>query len=115
MPFRGSPFTLAPDLRPTPIGGDGPMVLIAGPCVLENLEHARRICGVVAALCDQLGIGYIFKSSFDKANRTSLSSFRGPRERRRTGHDGHSPARTGRAGCAGGRSHPDPSLPLPTD
>jgi 2-dehydro-3-deoxyphosphooctonate aldolase (KDO 8-P synthase) len=60
------------------IGNGNPLVLIAGPCVIENeevtLETARRL----KEICADLNIPFIFKSSFDKANRTSLSSFRGP-------------------------------------
>jgi 2-dehydro-3-deoxyphosphooctonate aldolase (KDO 8-P synthase) len=59
------------------IGGDLPFVLIAGPCVIESLDLCRTICASVKATCDSLGIAYIFKASFDKANRTSVNSFRG--------------------------------------
>jgi 2-dehydro-3-deoxyphosphooctonate aldolase (KDO 8-P synthase) len=59
-------------------GGGAPLFLVAGPCVLESEELARRICGEVRDIAGRLGIGYIFKSSYDKANRQSYSSFRGP-------------------------------------
>jgi 2-dehydro-3-deoxyphosphooctonate aldolase (KDO 8-P synthase) len=59
------------------IGGDLPFVLIAGPCVIESLDLCRTICQSVKTTCDSLGIAYIFKASFDKANRTSVNSFRG--------------------------------------
>jgi 2-dehydro-3-deoxyphosphooctonate aldolase (KDO 8-P synthase) len=60
------------------VGGGRPLVLIAGPCVIESLEHASRICAAIQAVCADVGIDFVFKSSFDKANRTSLSGFRGP-------------------------------------
>jgi len=55
-----------------------PLTLIAGPCVLESRELALEIAGSLAAICRQLGIDYVFKASFDKANRSSGRSFRGP-------------------------------------
>ena len=51
--------------------------LIAGPCQMESRDHAYVIAGTLAELCDKLGIGLVYKSSFDKANRTSLSGKRG--------------------------------------
>lgn len=59
------------------LGGGLPFALIAGPCVIESRELVRELAGSVKATCDALGIAYIFKASFDKANRTSGSSFRG--------------------------------------
>ena len=58
--------------------GDGPVVIVAGPCVLESLDLALRVAAQAKEICDDLGLPYIFKSSFDKANRTSINSFRGP-------------------------------------
>lgn len=55
-----------------------PLTLIAGPCVLESRELALEIAGSLAATCRRLGIRYVFKASYDKANRSSGSSFRGP-------------------------------------
>ncbi len=55
-----------------------PFFLIAGPCVLESQELALEIAGFMKDLTQKLGIPYIFKASFDKANRTSIKSFRGP-------------------------------------
>jgi 2-dehydro-3-deoxyphosphooctonate aldolase (KDO 8-P synthase) len=67
------------DIRPgLAIGGDAPPLLLAGPCVIESLELCRRLAGSLAEICANLGIGYVFKASFDKANRTSVTSFRGP-------------------------------------
>ena len=60
------------------IGPGSPLLLIAGPCVLESAETARHIAGHVRDVAARLGISFVFKASFDKANRTSLSSYRGP-------------------------------------
>ncbi len=59
------------------IGNDRPLTLIAGPCQLENLDHALMIGETVARACEKSGAGYIFKASYDKANRTSLGGRRG--------------------------------------
>ena len=60
------------------IGNRQPFFLIAGPCVIEGQQMLIDIAASVKESCDELGIRYIFKASFDKANRTSASSFRGP-------------------------------------
>lgn len=60
------------------VGPGRPFLLIAGPCVLESKDVARQVAGTMKTLTDRLGISYVFKASFDKANRTSLTSFRGP-------------------------------------
>lgn len=60
------------------MGGTRPLVLIAGPCVLEDLDKARTIAESLINTCTRLGIDLIFKGSYDKANRTSVESFRGP-------------------------------------
>jgi 2-dehydro-3-deoxyphosphooctonate aldolase (KDO 8-P synthase) len=60
------------------VGGDNPIVLIAGPCVIEDPERTLRIGQRTKAIADSLGVPYIFKASFDKANRSSAKSFRGP-------------------------------------
>jgi 2-dehydro-3-deoxyphosphooctonate aldolase (KDO 8-P synthase) len=62
------------DLR---LGNDLPLTLIAGPCQLENLEHTLMIAEFMANACREASTGYIFKGSFDKANRTSLTGTRG--------------------------------------
>jgi 2-dehydro-3-deoxyphosphooctonate aldolase (KDO 8-P synthase) len=59
------------------IGNDQPLTVIAGPCQLENLDHALMIGETVARACEKSGAGYIFKASYDKANRTSLGGRRG--------------------------------------
>ncbi len=63
---------------PIAIGTGKPLLLLAGPCVLESGELAWEIAQEMKAICQRLGISYVFKASFDKANRTSLDSFRGP-------------------------------------
>ena len=59
------------------IGNDLPLVLIAGPCALESRAHAREMCQALTELTGKLGIGLIYKTSFDKANRTSSDTPRG--------------------------------------
>ncbi len=58
-------------------GNDAPLALIAGPCQMETREHAFDMAGALKEMTDELGIGLVYKSSFDKANRTSLSGKRG--------------------------------------
>lgn len=60
------------------IGGNAPLLLIAGPCVIESESHAIDTALAVRDIARRAGVQYVFKASFDKANRTSLSSFRGP-------------------------------------
>ncbi|MDR3501994.1 MAG: 3-deoxy-8-phosphooctulonate synthase [Legionella sp.] len=60
------------------VGLDKPLFLIAGPCVIESEGLALETAGYLKELCSQLNIPFIYKSSFDKANRSSLSSYRGP-------------------------------------
>ena len=61
------------------IGGpDSGLVLIAGPCVLESRDGAFKIAEMTAEICRRLGLPYIFKASFDKANRSSIDAYRGP-------------------------------------
>ena len=59
-------------------GGDNPPLFIAGPCVIESRDHALAMARMLSKLRDELRINLVFKSSFDKANRTSIESFRGP-------------------------------------
>jgi 2-dehydro-3-deoxyphosphooctonate aldolase (KDO 8-P synthase) len=59
------------------VGNDLPLLVIAGPCQLESLDHAQMIAGVMAEACAAVGAQYVFKASYDKANRTSLSGRRG--------------------------------------
>ncbi len=60
------------------LGGSSPLFIIAGPCVIESERHAFRMAAALARAARELKIPFIFKASFDKANRTSLDSFRGP-------------------------------------
>jgi 2-dehydro-3-deoxyphosphooctonate aldolase (KDO 8-P synthase) len=66
---------LAGSLR---VGGANPLFLIAGPCVIESETHARKIAEQVARIAADAGVPYVFKASYDKANRSSVKSFRGP-------------------------------------
>lgn len=59
-------------------GADKPLLLIAGPCVIEDYETSFRIASFLKTIADKAGVPFIFKASYDKANRTSISSFRGP-------------------------------------
>ena len=58
--------------------GGSRLAVIAGPCVIESLDMCRRVAEQALGICSGLGIGYVFKASFDKANRTSVDSYRGP-------------------------------------
>jgi 2-dehydro-3-deoxyphosphooctonate aldolase (KDO 8-P synthase) len=69
-------------MRQVDIGGlsvsnDNPLLVIAGPCQLESLDHAQMIAGKMAEVCAKAGAQYVFKASYDKANRTSLKGRRG--------------------------------------
>ena len=59
-------------------GGGGPLALIAGPCVIESAGHAAELAAAISEIAARVKMPFVFKASFDKANRTSLSSFRGP-------------------------------------
>jgi 2-dehydro-3-deoxyphosphooctonate aldolase (KDO 8-P synthase) len=71
---RVEPFELAPGVV---VGGPG-LAVVAGPCVLESEEMVLAVARRLAALARRLSLGLVFKSSFDKANRTSIGSYRGP-------------------------------------
>jgi 2-dehydro-3-deoxyphosphooctonate aldolase (KDO 8-P synthase) len=58
--------------------GSGQLFLIAGPCVIESEAHVRKMADAIQRITSDLGVPYIFKASYDKANRTSVKSFRGP-------------------------------------
>jgi len=69
-------------MREVAVGGvtfcnDLPLVVIAGPCQIESADHAQMIAGAMAEACAAAGLGYVFKASYDKANRTSLKGRRG--------------------------------------
>ena len=59
------------------IGGFNPFFLIAGPCVIESEEHVFHMAAEIKRICEDLKIPFIFKASFDKANRSSIESYRG--------------------------------------
>lgn len=64
-------------IGPLTVSNDRPLLVIAGPCQLESLDHAQMIAGHMAEICAKAGAQYVFKASYDKANRTSLSGKRG--------------------------------------
>src|SRR5438270_11893104 len=59
--------------------GSGDLFLIAGPCGIESEEHAPRMAEIIKGVPKALGVPFIFKASYDKANRTSMRRYRGPR------------------------------------
>ena len=65
------------EIGPVQVGGGG-LFLIAGPCVIESDAHARKMAEAIQRITADLGVPFIFKASYDKANRTSVKSFRGP-------------------------------------
>lgn len=65
------------DIGKITIGGNSPLVLIAGPCQIENQSHAEQMAGAIQEITKKLGISFIYKSSFDKANRSSVGTQRG--------------------------------------
>lgn len=68
-------FFLTPDIA---IGGDNPLVLFAGPCVIEDEAGFFALAGAIKEIALEVGMPFVFKASFDKANRSSLHSYRGP-------------------------------------
>ncbi len=64
-------------IGPVTFANDAPLCLISGPCQLESLDHALMLAETLAGLCADHGIGYVFKASYDKANRSSLKGVRG--------------------------------------
>lgn len=71
------PFDIGDGAHRVPVGR-GRLFLIAGPCVIESESHARKMADAIQRIASELGVPYIFKASYDKANRTSIKSFRGP-------------------------------------
>ena len=65
------------DIGGLSVSNDSPLLVIAGPCQLESLDHAQMIAGTMAEACRAAGAQYVFKASYDKANRTSLKGRRG--------------------------------------
>lgn len=66
-----------PDGGSFAIGNNSPLVIICGPCVIESKDHALMMAEKISAVCSKVGLNLIYKSSYDKANRTSQKSFRG--------------------------------------
>ena len=60
-----------------PVGGDSPLLLIAGPCQVEGRDHALMCAERLSAMARDVGMGFVYKSSYDKANRTSANAARG--------------------------------------
>ncbi|MFQ5807817.1 MAG: 3-deoxy-8-phosphooctulonate synthase, partial [Phycisphaerae bacterium] len=99
-------------LGPHTLGPGQPLALIAGPCVIESSDHSLKLAERIAGIARRLELPYVFKASYDKANRSSLGSFRGPgleegleilaRVREKVGvpilSDVHEPAQAGPAG-----------------
>ena len=73
------------------IANDRPFTLIAGPCALESRAHAQEMCHALVEMTGQLGIGLIYKTSFDKANRTSSKSAGAPATPRAATNDAVDP------------------------
>jgi 2-dehydro-3-deoxyphosphooctonate aldolase (KDO 8-P synthase) len=65
-------------VRPVEVGLGGPLFVIAGPCVIESQRQCFQIADRLVEISEKTGVGIVFKASFDKANRSSISSFRGP-------------------------------------
>ena len=65
------------NIADVPCGGDSPLLLIAGPCQVEGLDHALMCAEALASMAGDAGMGFVYKSSFDKANRTSAGAARG--------------------------------------
>ncbi len=111
--MRGMSTTPVAVIGPHTVGPGHPLLLIAGPCVIESETHTLRMAEQIAALTRRLSVPYVFKASFDKANRSSGHSFRGPgleaglailgRVRREIGvpvlSDIHEPAQAAAAGA----------------
>ena len=110
------------------VGGGSPLLWICGPCVIEGRDFTLRVADVLRKYAGDLGLQLVFKASFDKANRTSGKSFRGPGleeglkilERGPPGHRSphhHRRARVppGRPCCGSLRGAPGPGVPGATD
>ncbi len=75
MNIGAKEIEITPHIR---IGGTNPLFLIGGPCVIESEEHALDLAKRIKSVCEELKIPFIFKASYDKANRSSIKSYRGP-------------------------------------
>jgi 2-dehydro-3-deoxyphosphooctonate aldolase (KDO 8-P synthase) len=72
------PFAIGSGDLEVSLGGHAPLLLIAGPCVIESREHAVKMAREIAVVAKRAGMPFLFKASFDKANRTSAQAYRGP-------------------------------------
>jgi 2-dehydro-3-deoxyphosphooctonate aldolase (KDO 8-P synthase) len=72
-------MTKAVTIGPITVGANAPLMVAAGPCVIESRELIHHVAGRLKEITSQLGLPFVFKASYDKANRTSIRSFRGPR------------------------------------
>jgi 2-dehydro-3-deoxyphosphooctonate aldolase (KDO 8-P synthase) len=77
MTLVTNPFDIGKAPHQVPVGR-GRLFLIGGPCVIESEQHARTMADAIQRIASDLGVPYAFKASYDKANRTSIKSFRGP-------------------------------------
>jgi len=77
MTLVTNPFDIGKAPHQVPVGR-GKLFLVGGPCVIESEPHARTMADAIQRIASDLGVPYIFKASYDKANRTSIKSFRGP-------------------------------------
>ncbi len=77
MPSPGSSEPRSVRIGNARFANDAPLAVIAGPCAIESLDHALDMAGALKAMAERLGVGLVYKSSFDKANRTSGKSYRG--------------------------------------
>ena len=73
-----NPKTNVVQINGVQVGGGRPIALIAGPCVIESRKHALKMAEAIRGISGKLGVPFIFKSSYDKANRSSINSYRGP-------------------------------------
>jgi len=71
-------FSIGAGAGAVSLGGRSPLLLIAGPCVIEGHEHAMKLAPAIASIAKSAGMPFVFKASFDKANRTSAEAYRGP-------------------------------------
>ena len=71
------PVSHSVTVGPITFGAGLPLVIIAGPCVLESREHAMATCATLSAMARRLAMPFVYKTSFDKANRTSITGPRG--------------------------------------
>src|SRR2546425_8606220 len=76
--MSGQPTTEAVRIGALTIGGGGPLALIGGPCAIENETHALMTAERLATITAKHGVPFIYKSSYDKANRSSIEGYRGP-------------------------------------